>query len=91
MGMSTRVVGIIETTNQYKKMLSVYDACVKAEVTPPKEVEEFFNYELPERDGMIVKIKCQEYKSETKVETGLEIKVSDIAKSVTKIRFINSW
>lgn len=90
MGMSTYVEGFMEPDEQFKKMYAAYKACEDAGIDPPDEVSEFFNYETPDPTGMKVEdLPTHEYSDEYR--EGVEIRVADIPKKVTVIRFVNSW
>ncbi len=89
MSMSSHVVGFMEPDAEFKKMYAVYTACREANVEPPDEVDEYFQYETPDELGMQVGLDLTEYKDD--MQEGYELRVSEIPKGVTVIRFFNSY
>ena len=47
MGMSSHVTGFKLPDEKWKKMKAIYDACKVANISPPQEVNEFFDYSPP--------------------------------------------
>jgi hypothetical protein len=92
--MHSYIVGIAEPDEKFQKMKAVYASCVEASIPVPDEVEEFFNYELPNDSGHkihlsnITKIVVDEKCDSCDV---YEIELKDLPKNVTKLRFVNSW
>jgi hypothetical protein len=92
MSMSTHVVGFREPDAKWEQMKRVYDACKAAKLKVPKEVEEFFNGEPPDPKGVAVDLtSVTRAWDDGQSSQGFEIKVSDIPKNVTYIRFYNNW
>lgn len=89
MGMSTQVKGFRPPDEKWKKMKEVWDSCQKAGIPVPKEVEKFFDYQEPDPAGVEVKIKTHPYHEE--MIDGFEVKLSELPKDVTVIRFYNSF
>lgn len=91
MGMSTYVVGFAPPDDKWKKMKKVYDACEKAGLEIPDEVDDFFNGEPPDDAG--VEVDLREFLREhlRDGQDGFEIDIADIPKQVKTIRFINSY
>ena len=95
MSMSTSVVGIRQPDEKWKKMKAAWDACVDANVSPPKGVAEFFNHEPPDDDGIRVHLTegdnpvAKEWKDNS--SDGYQIAIADLPKNITHIRFYNSW
>lgn len=89
MSHSLHVVGFKPPDAKWKKMKAAYDACVKAEIDPPKEVREFFGYDRPDDVGVTIELEeedcCKEYNAE--MVNGFEIDVKKLPKDVTIIRF----
>jgi hypothetical protein len=83
------VKGFKPPDEKWKEMKQVYDACRKAKIDPPKEVEKFFNYETPDNRGVEVEIKTTEWGEE--MREGFEIKMEDIPKDVKVLRFYASY
>jgi hypothetical protein len=92
MGMSTHIVGIKPTDEDFMKMLKVYNACHEAGVDLPKKVLEFFSYEEPDPSGIVVDlpIGCIERYS-ADGEDRFEVNVEDLPEDIKIIRFYNSW
>ena len=44
------------TDKKWKKMKAIWDACKDAKIDPPPEVDEFFNGETPDDDGVVEEI-----------------------------------
>lgn len=95
MSMSTYVIGFVPPDETFKKMKSVYDACMAADVDPPSEVWEFFNHETPNDAGVSVDIdKFVTYVSPHDGADGFEIDLEVLANDmpqIKKIQFINNY
>lgn len=89
MGMSSNIKGIKEPDAHWKKMKAIWDSCEAAGVKIPDEVQEFFGYEPPDHLGVVVDIPHGQYLAE--MHEGFEVRVKDIPKDVTVIRFWNSY
>jgi hypothetical protein len=89
MSMSTHVIGFRPPDEKWKKMKSVWDSCEKAGIDPPKEVTEFFNDCEPDPAGVEVEIKTHPYRAE--MVDGYEVKLSELPKGISVIRFFNSY
>lgn len=89
MGMSSNIKGIKEPDAHWKKMKAIWDSCEAAGVKIPDEVQEFFGYEPPDYLGVVVDIPHSQYLAE--MHEGFEVRVKDIPKDVTVIRFWNSY
>jgi len=93
MGMSTHVVGIRRPDAKWTQMKAVWDACKLAEVDPPEEVEEFFNYRSPDPSGIMVELGgnpgVRAFSDE--MSQGFEVELDKLPKNVTAVRFYNSW
>jgi hypothetical protein len=94
MGMNMDVVGIIPPDGEWKKMKSVWDACVSAGVPIPNEVMLFFNNEDPNEKGVVIEISnypgCVS-KYENDMEEGYEVDVTKLPPHVKIIIFYNSY
>lgn len=91
MSMSTHAVGIRPMDDRYKSMLAIYDSCRKLGISTPREVDEFFNHEVPNSNGVIVNIEDATRVWETDYCQGLEVDVSKLPSNVTVVRFFNSY
>jgi len=89
MGMNSNVKGIREPDEKWKKMKAIWANCEAAGVMIPDEVQEYFDYEPPDNLGVVVDIPHSRYLAE--MHHGFEIKVRDIPKDVTVIRFWNAY
>jgi hypothetical protein len=83
------VKGFKPPDEKWKEMKQVYDACRKAKIDPPKEVEKFFNYEEPDDNGMEVNLPTKGW--DKPGYDGFELKVEDIPKDVKVLRFLASY
>lgn len=91
MGMSRNVCGIVPPDEQWMKMKAVYDACMKADIDIPDEVDEYFDGRNPDDKGMQIDIDdaVEEYSGDS--EDGFDVDLSKLPKKVKIIRFTNSW
>ena len=89
MGMSTHVVGFRPPDEKWYQMKSIWDACVEASISVPDEVLVFFCDNDPEDAGIEVELKLEPYTG--KGEEGYDVILSEVPKSVDRIRFYNSW
>lgn len=88
MSMSTHVVGFHPPDEKWQKMKAIWDACESAEIDIPDEVFDFFDGE-PDEHGQTVGLPVTDWRDD--VDQGVELKVTDIPKNVTVIRFYNSF
>lgn len=97
MGMSTHVFGIKPPDEKWKQMKTIWDACRKAKIQPPQEVDTFFGGEPPDEKGVVVHLtewrKHHPSITEWSAEgaQGFEVAVKDLPPDVTILRFYNSW
>lgn len=92
MGMSTHVVGFRPPDEKWQQMKAVWDACQAAHIAPPAEVEEFFQGEPPDDQGVEVRLDGQALREWTnEYASGYEVVVDKLPRDVTVIRFYNSW
>lgn len=93
MGMSTHVQGIRPADDRWRAMKSVWDSCKAAGVTPPAEVDLFFEGEDPDPAGVVIDLdrhaSTREWSDEYR--SGYEVVLSELPPEVTVIRFYNSW
>jgi len=101
MGMSSSVYGIRPPNERWRKMKEIYEACEKADIDPPEEVQEFFpDGEPPDPKGVVVDLSCfgpkyenhpsvTEYKGD--MDEGFEVEIDKLPPDVKIIRFVNSW
>ncbi len=98
MGMHSYVKGVKPADDKYRKMLAIYQQCRDAQVSVPKEVDDFFNGENPDPKGVVVTLRAdakgpvQEWRDEdNEMLEGFEVDITNLPKDVTIIRFVNSY
>ena len=92
MSMSTIIVGFCPPDEKYKKMIKAYESCVAAGIKIPTEIEKFFNGVLPpDPTGMKINIDKASEPWHDDCGEGFEVEIAKLPKSVTVIRFYNSW
>lgn len=98
MGMHSYVKGVKPADAKYRKMQAIYEQCEAADVSIPKEVDDFFNGERPDPKGVVVSLNpsakgpVQEWRDEqNEMLEGFEVDITRLPKDVTIIRFINSY
>jgi hypothetical protein len=89
MSMSLDVIGFVPPDEKWLVMKQVYDACKKAGIDRPKEVDAFFNDEAPDDNGVKIELPVTEWHED--MCEGYELDISAIPKHVTKIRFYASY
>jgi len=89
MSMSTSVKGFRPPDEKWKRMKAIWDTCKAANIEPPELVQEFFDWHEPDPKGIEVHLRVTKWGAE--MSDGCELKVEDIPKNVTVIRFYNSW
>lgn len=88
--MYTNVIGFINSNNEtYVKYKKIWEQCVDAEISLPKEVKKYFEYCEESEDKLRLKLPIKEWSNE--YSSGFELLVKDIPEGVEKIRFYNSW
>jgi hypothetical protein len=85
------IVGYIKPDDKWLKMKEVWDACEKAGIEIPEEVDEYFDGERPDPSGVEIDLEefAEEYADDTK--EGYEIVLSNLPAGVYSIRFFNSY
>jgi len=93
MGMSTHVVGFRPPDEKWRKMKAAWEACSDAGISPPPEVEDFFNGAAPDDAGVEVRVERTEAVSPYTCESGsgYEVDLTKLPKGVTILRFYNAW
>jgi len=98
MSMSTHVVGFRPPDEKWKKMKAVWEACKKADMDPPEEVQDFFEYEGPDDQGVEVREEAlrkagaiSQWEDKDGSASGYEIDVTKLPKDVKIVRVYNSW
>lgn len=97
MSMSTHVIGLHPPDEKWQQMLDIWQSCCKvAGVKPPAEVIDFFdgikNYP-PDPKGVRVDLVDSGIATDFNegYGDGYEIEIAKLPKSITHIRFYNSW
>ena len=90
MGINTYIIGFTPQDENYQKMRQIWENCTEMNISIPDEVDDFFNYEEPNEDGIEMEIPNQEW-SDGDMSTGIEVNIKNIPEIVEKIRFVNSW
>jgi hypothetical protein len=91
MSMSTSVIGFRPPDQKWMKMKAAWDACVDAGIPIPKDIDTFFGYEEPDKEGVRVDLgdALKEWSQDSTMYRDVDI--SKLPKDVTIIRFSNSW
>lgn len=84
MSVDLSVHGFRPPDERWDQMKAIYDSCKAAGVSPPGEVEEFFDYTRPDDAGAEVEIPIKAWNSE--YASGYEINIKDLPKDVYIIR-----
>lgn len=88
------IKGIHEPDDKYRAMKAVYDACKKAHINLPDEVGEFFGWQEPSDLGNTIDLglHAATYNyCDGKGREGFEVKLADLPKNITHIRFYLHW
>jgi hypothetical protein len=91
--MSTNIVGFVEADDKWNKMKDVWDICKLADIDPPNEVLEFFDYVYPgDAPGMEVKLGFPAVVEwSDSYREGYEVNLELLPENVKFIRFYNSY
>lgn len=89
MDITFSVIGFKQPDEKWKQMKAVHDACKKAGIEVPREIQKFFNYDPPKDNGVKVDLPLEEIKEYS--EAGYLLKVADIPKDVTIIKIYESY
>jgi hypothetical protein len=89
--MTPRIVGFRPPDQTWRDMKAAWDACEKAGVPPPKEVQEFFGNESPDPLGVQVKIDDTSCLRKFRADNtdGYEIDITKLPAGLTIIRVYN--
>ena len=94
MGMSTHVIGFKPPDAKWKKMKEARDACEEAGIDIPDDIDDFFDGEPPDDNGVEIWLEKEECCSEWDdgdMRAGFEIDVDKLPKDVKIIRVYNSY
>lgn len=93
MGMSTHIEFFKPPDEKWQQMKAVWDACEKAGIDPPDEVDDFFDGEAPNDAG--VKVDAEEDEAVEELEedgtSGFKVDITKLPKDVRFIIFYNAW
>jgi hypothetical protein len=94
MSMHSYVQGIKPPDEKFNQMLTIWKACIDANVNPPAAVHEFFRGDVPDEKGVIVDLQdghpaVREYKVD--MQDGFEIDLRKLPEDIKIIRFVNSY
>lgn len=89
MGMSMHVVGFRPPDSKWEIMKQIYDACRKAGIEPPDEVQEFFDYQAPDDAGVEIDVTVSEWRDDSR--EGFEVDINELPPDLNLIRFYCSW
>ena len=91
MSMSTHVMGFHPPDEKWKRMKTIWNACVIADVPVPEEVMEFFGDKDPDDAGVEIGLGSAVRDFSREGESGFDVILSKLPKSIDRIRFYNSW
>lgn len=93
MSSTISVEGIKLPDDKWKKMAAAYKACEGADVEIPEEVENYFNGDAPDTDGVTVNLQdtgCLT-RSTGSGYYSYSINIKKLPDGVEIVRFTNSW
>lgn len=88
MSSSVYVEGFAPPDEKWHRMKAIYDNCMAEKVPVPKAVVEFFGDRTPDQRGVHVNLDEYLTPCTTRHGRGYELKVEDIPKHCTVLRFI---
>jgi hypothetical protein len=92
MSMSTHIVGFKAPDKKWNEMKAIWDACKRAKINVPDEVDEYFDFQEPDDSGVLVNLDQVAVRwNDGDMCSGLEIPVHSLPKDLTSIRFYNSY
>lgn len=91
MGMTTDIVFLREADEFHKLKVDVLNACEKAGVAAPDEIEKYFLYESNTDAALEIQVDTSKYEWEDDDSSGFEIDIRELPEGVKKIRFFNSY
>lgn len=86
-----RVVGFRPPDERWTKMRLIWMMCKEANVEPPDEVQEFFDWTEPDPQGVEVDVPHSEFENGAALSHGLEVHIESIPQGVTILRFRVSY
>lgn len=95
MSMGIGIRGLKPITEDYKKRLEIYKSCRELKISPPEEIEKYFECDTePCDEGIIVDLKKDAIKYSADSDRCAEfydVDLSKLPEGVIKIRFEISW
>lgn len=93
MSMSTIIKGFRPPDEEWKRKVAVYRACKEADIDVPEEILKFFNWESPDRNGVLVDLMRHDSVSEwgDECSSGFEVDIRKLPQDLHILRFYNSW
>jgi hypothetical protein len=102
MGMSSRIQGIREPDEKFKKFIKIIKSLEDAGLSwedAPEEIQKFFDYDEPNHEGILIEMGSTYgrilHESVTlhkeEMEDGFVVDISKLPKNITKIRFVNNY
>lgn len=90
---SMNIKGIREPDEEYQQMKAVYEACTKAGVPVPDRVQDFFDWQPPNPNGILTDLDLSEAVTEYRDDyrEGFDVEISKLPKNITHIRFYLSY
>jgi len=76
------VIGIKPADVEYKKKAKAYKACVEAGVEPPEELCEYFEWKVPDPQGMEVDISHALTERNVEMQDGFDIDLNKLPEDV---------
>ena len=91
MGMSYSARAIVPATDKYIHFKNIYEMCKNANVEIPDEVDNFFEYGTPRKDGMEFHLHMSDMKNDDNdYSSYMRVDVADIPKDAKYIDFVLS-
>ena len=87
MSVSLGIRGVVEPTEEFHKKYVAYKACEDAAVEIPDELRGYFDWEEPNKSGLVVDISDVSEQKDGMVE----IDLAKLRKDITKIQVYLSW
>ncbi len=95
MSMGIGIRGLKPITEDYKKRLEIYKNCRELKISPPEEIERYFERDTePCDEGIIVYLKqdiVNKGMDSNRCAEFYDVDLSKLPEGVTKIRFEISW
>lgn len=84
--MSVHVYAITPADEKWHKMKAIYDACKNVDIEPPPEVDEFFNGEPPDDNGVVEEIDHLLHKENANGHDSFLLDIDDLPNDATALR-----